>query len=140
MKVYISGPMTGLPGFNFPAFNTAARRLASQGHKTVNPANKGIVDGWEWSDYLRHDVRLLTECDAIYLLHGWRDSRGARLEEHIARELGMQILDSDQYSGAPILSAPKPRERKKPSLLMLAGVAIFELFAVLVDFALDVLS
>lgn len=31
MKIYIAGPMTGLPDLNFPAFHNEARRLRMQG-------------------------------------------------------------------------------------------------------------
>lgn len=91
-KVYVSGPMTGLPEFNFPAFNAAEAMLREQGYDVENPASKGIIDGWEWEDYLRLDLRLITECDAIYLLPGWENSRGARLEVHVADELGLERL------------------------------------------------
>ena len=36
--VYLSGPMTGLPDLNFPAFHAAADKLRSQGVQVVNPA------------------------------------------------------------------------------------------------------
>ena len=94
MRVYVSGPMTGRESLNFPAFNAAEAMLRERGLDVVNPAAKGIVDGWEWEDYLRLDVKLITECDAIYTLDGWEDSRGARLEVHVATELGLVWLES----------------------------------------------
>ena len=39
MRVYISGPMTGLPDCNRAAFDAAAKRLAEQGFFAVNPAD-----------------------------------------------------------------------------------------------------
>jgi Domain of unknown function (DUF4406) len=94
--VYISGPMTGLPQFNFPAFNTAAAALRSMGYTVVNPAEFGEGEGLAWSDYLRKDIRALMDCATIVLLPGWGASKGARLEEHIARELGMAVLTLDE--------------------------------------------
>ena len=38
MKTYIAGPMTGLPEFNRPAFNAAAKEIAASGHVPLNPA------------------------------------------------------------------------------------------------------
>lgn len=37
-RIYIAGPMSGLPEFNYPAFNRAAAVLRAQGHHVENPA------------------------------------------------------------------------------------------------------
>lgn len=93
MRVYISGPMTGYPDDNFPAFNAKAAELEAEGYEVENPAAKGVIDGWEWSDYLRYDLRVLTECDAVYTLDGWEGSRGASLEMHVAKALGLEWIN-----------------------------------------------
>jgi hypothetical protein len=91
-RIYVSGPMSGMPDFNFPAFDHAALRLRKEGWKVVNPADKGIVEGWEWEDYLRHDVKEVCDCDAIYMLEGWDESAGACLELAVAEGLGLEVL------------------------------------------------
>lgn len=96
-RTYLSGPMTGLPDFNFPAFNSAATVLRGEGLDVINPAEHGVIDGWGWADYLRHDISLLATCDQIVLLPGWSQSKGARLELHIAQQLGMRV---HLYGGA----------------------------------------
>jgi len=90
-RVYIAGPMSGLPEFNFPAFNAEAAALRAQGFAVLNPAEHGIVDGADWADYLRHDIAGLASCERIHLLPGWSKSKGARLEHSIAVALGMVI-------------------------------------------------
>lgn len=84
--------MSGLPEWNFPAFHAAARELRSAGFDVVNPAEFGAIAGRAWCDYLRDDIRALVDCDAIWMLRGWSRSRGARLEHHIARELGLSVV------------------------------------------------
>ena len=37
MRIYLSGPMTGLPDLNRPAFEAAEKRLMTQGHFVINP-------------------------------------------------------------------------------------------------------
>lgn len=91
-RIYIAGPMTGLPDLNFPAFNAAADALRTQGWHVENPAAHGVIDGAQWEDYLAYDITRLGTCGAIYLLPGWEKSKGATLEAHIAKTLGLQVL------------------------------------------------
>lgn len=92
MKLYIAGPMTGLPEFNYPAFFDAARRLEAVGVEPINPARVAGREGCSsWLDYMRASLRDVAECDGIAVLPGWQDSRGAALEVHIARSLDLPV-------------------------------------------------
>ena len=102
LHVYVAGPMTGIPDFNFPAFNAEAAKLRDVGFWVENPAEHGIWEGAEWQDYLRYDLTRLALCDQIHLLPGWSKSKGARLEMHIAKALGMLVSYAD---GAEIVPA-----------------------------------
>lgn len=99
MRVYVSGPMTGLPEFNFPAFHEAARRLRERGYDAVNPAEINAETGGDWHDYLKADIKALCDCDALALLPGWMNSKGAHLELHIAHRLGLKIGTVDEFAG-----------------------------------------
>lgn len=87
MKIYISGPMTGKIDHNWPAFDTARALVASRGHEPVLPV--AYVEGKKYEDYLRDDLSLLLTCDGIYMLEGWRESNGARLEHMVALACGI---------------------------------------------------
>jgi len=105
MKIYIAGPMTGLPEWNFPAFFEAEEQLIALGHKPVNPAhNDGATvqealdsagsssapnNPWRW--YMRRDLPHVLEVDALCVLPGWRKSKGASLEVHVAKAIGLPI-------------------------------------------------
>jgi hypothetical protein len=110
MKIYIAGPMSGIPQFNIPAFDEAAERLREAGYDAVSPAElddpetraaalasedgemKGALNGETWGDFLARDVKLVAdEIDAIALLPGWEGSRGAQLELHVARLCNLPI-------------------------------------------------
>ncbi len=93
MIAYLSGPMTGYPLHNYPAVREAREQLRAEGFTVLCPAEAGVVEGWTWSQYLRRDLVLVAMADAIVTLRGWMDSKGARLELHVARELGMPIRD-----------------------------------------------
>ena len=91
-RIYLSGPMTGLPGLNFAAFNRVAADARERGYTVVNPAEHGDHDDVEYMDYLRYDIAKLVACEEIWLLPGWEDSRGARLEVFVASQLEMVIV------------------------------------------------
>ena len=90
-RIYISGPMTGYPDLNFPAFFAEAERLRALGYEVVNPAELN-PPGASWQDCMRKDIEELVKCDAIILLDGWDQSKGARLEKHIAHKLNLKIV------------------------------------------------
>lgn len=94
-RVYISGPMTGKPDLNFPAFHAKAAELRAQGLDVVNPAEFGEGEGLQWADYMRKDIKALMDCNAIHMLPEWRASKGARLEHHIAVQLGFAVTGAE---------------------------------------------
>lgn len=49
-RIYLAGPMTGLPEHNFPAFHAEAARLRGLGYQVENPAEHGEIPGFEWAD------------------------------------------------------------------------------------------
>ena len=93
MKIYISGPMTGLRDLNLPAFEKARDRLLAQGHCVVSPADLAQNEPQDsYVDYLRLDIKHLITCNTIYMLIGWEQSIGAKLELHIAQHLGFAVI------------------------------------------------
>ena len=88
-KLYISGPMTGIQDFNFPAFFAAEEEL-KKSYYVFNPANNPEMENY--TDYLRKDIEYLIQCQVIYMLKGWKKSVGASLEHRIAKVLGFEII------------------------------------------------
>lgn len=93
-RIYISGPMTGIPESNFPAFHAEAERLRTLGYDVVNPAEIDHPDGSKYNDWLRADLVQLLTCDTIAVLDGWLNSNGAQLEVQLAHRIGMPIFVS----------------------------------------------
>jgi hypothetical protein len=113
-RVYVAGPMRGIVEFNFPAFNAAAEKLRAEGHTVFNPAERDIerhgVDiskgnatgdvalaaaqhGFDLRVALGEDLAwICKEADAVALLPGWIDSKGARAEFATAHDLGLEVI------------------------------------------------
>lgn len=90
-RVYVAGPMSGLPDYNRAAFIRVEQELMAQGHIVFNPARKRLGKNATWDDYMRLGIADLMRCDTIHLLPGYEDSRGATIELELAKELGMTI-------------------------------------------------
>lgn len=87
-KVYISGPITGTDFGNRFAFSCARNALELCGYEVVDPSEVQLDDEATWTDYMRADLKLLLDCDFIYMLEGWEKSRGARIELALAKISG----------------------------------------------------
>lgn len=112
MKVYIAGPMSGMPDDNYPAFARAAERLRAVGYEVRSPHEGGATpeeaamslrmgaqfrETPEYAGILRRTMGMLLECDAICLLTGWQHSKGASAEHRVAEALGMRQGNVDDY-------------------------------------------
>lgn len=106
LRLYVSGPMTGLPALNFPAFMAAALQLRGLGFEAINPAELNPDPGKSWAECMRVDIKHLMDCDGVALLPGWETSKGAGMECSIASMLGMDVrlladwLKADHFVGA----------------------------------------
>lgn len=95
MKLYVAGPMSGLPEFNYPAFVSAAEALRSCGYEVENPAENPACE--DWAGYMRLSLVQISRVDALAVLDGWQMSRGAALEVHIAHALHLPVLPVDRW-------------------------------------------
>lgn len=100
---YLSGPMTGLPEFNYPAFHAAALRLRARGWRVYNPAEHNWSPGVEpfplraaFAEYCRF---ICLEADAVIVLPGWEASAGARVEVDLARRCEIAVIALDEALG-----------------------------------------
>ena len=83
--------MNGYPEHNFPAFEKARKLLRDAGYNVVCPAELGRHDGWVWEKYLRRDLKVMLDCEAVATLPGYQFSKGATLETDVALRLKMRV-------------------------------------------------
>lgn len=105
MKVYIAGPMSGLPGLNFAAFDQAAQDLRAYGYQPINPADLDRAAGFDpdvdipspafMRSALGRDLAAICQCAGVAVLPGWKSSLGALVEVSLAVRLGLRILETD---------------------------------------------
>lgn len=124
MKIYIAGPMRGKKWFNFPDFDWAKECLVRAGWEVISPADldrevgfdvKNLPPDTDWNDVsklgfdlkaaVQRDVAAILDCDAIFMLHGWSESRGAKAEKAVAEWLGLMVFY--QVDGYPNVSEVK---------------------------------
>jgi hypothetical protein len=102
-SIYIAGPMAGKPLYNFPAFDAAAAQLARDGWNPINPAQLDRDAGFDperdpvtpefLKEAMKRDLLALLDADALVLLPGWPDSRGACAEKAVALWRGIPVYE-----------------------------------------------
>lgn len=108
MKVYVAGPMRGIPEFNFPAFDQASLLLRHNGFEVVSPAEHDREVGFDpvgmtgkedlsnredfdLVESLLWDFEHVMRADGIVLLDGWTRSKGATAERAVAEAVGTRV-------------------------------------------------
>lgn len=112
MRIYLAGPMRGIPNFNFPAFDYAAAKLRNQGHHVFSPAERdreaygADIENNPTGDEAKvtnpactiRDCMLVdtqwicVHAEAVALLPGWEKSKGANAERALAEAIGLTII------------------------------------------------
>ena len=96
MRIYIAGPVTGVPERNGAAFDAAMRALVDAGYRVVNPLHL-VPPGMESAKAMRRLLPELCACGGVCLLEGWEMSAGACVEVAVARACGMPVGDLDYW-------------------------------------------
>ena len=106
LTYYLAGPMSGIPDFNFPAFEQASRELRSQGIKIESPheIQQEIPGTLPYNDVIVRALDLLKTCRGIILLPGWAGSNGVVHHElAMARQFNMPVLYYGYWPDQPSL-------------------------------------
>lgn len=116
-KIYIAGPMSGYPEFNFPAFFEAEKYLREGGWEVINPAAKSqeadldpdafvtgdnvkvIEKGFDFRKCYLWDMEQVIYADAIHMLPGWQYSPGACGEHAAAVTMKKHYPEYEIYYG-----------------------------------------
>ncbi|TDL99594.1 MAG: hypothetical protein C4K58_06800 [Flavobacteriaceae bacterium] len=94
-RIYISGKISGEQESSyFVKFKNAQIYLETLGfEEVVNPLDiHGTNPVKSWEEFMVTDIEALFSCTAVYFLKDWQDSKGARIEFAIAREMGLDLF------------------------------------------------
>jgi hypothetical protein len=96
MRAYISGPMTGVDGYNYAAFAKLCRELRVSGYDVFDPTELfGGRTDYPWEHYMRACLLGLFTCDRVFALPGWRTSVGATIEVAAALSSAISVWEID---------------------------------------------
>lgn len=117
MKLYLAGPMSHIKFFNFPAFHAAEAALNSKGHEVYSPARltelecgrdfstryptgdhaAAVCNGFNFRRAMAWNLMAIcNEVDALALLPGWENSKGAAVEIDVAKLLGIPVYPIEE--------------------------------------------
>jgi len=95
VKIFISGPMTGIRAWNKEAFDANEADLSLKGHTVLSPANNIPIcqpEAITHAEYVSICFAMIQVCDAVMFLDGWGNSEGSLMEMGYARAHNKRIL------------------------------------------------
>lgn len=124
VRIYLSGPISGLPNLNRGNFTALRDELVELGYNAnfiVVPHElfEGIdISNYEWEDYMRTCIKELLNCELVLTLPDWDRSKGAALEVHIARQMNIAVSNAQVYLSKikKLLKDAATKENDTPSI------------------------
>ena len=105
MILYVAGPMTGYPEFNYPAFRTAGELLEAAGFHVLLSLHEDTSKPWDF--YMRHALRMVLNANGLATLPRWQMSKGAMLEVQVAQALGLPVRSVEEWLAASPPHSPQ---------------------------------
>lgn len=90
IKVYISGKVTGLDEA-FELFEKAEKPILALGLNPINPMKLNHDHDKLWESYMKVCIKELCDCDIVCTLSNYTESRGAKIEVGLAKQLNIPI-------------------------------------------------
>lgn len=107
MKVMISQPMNGR---NQEEIKKERQDIIEKFNKmhieVINTLfTEEVPDGCNVAVYyLGKSINAMKDIDALYMCDNWFNARGCRIENQVAREYGIKILDKEFFANKPIIA------------------------------------
>jgi len=117
MKIYISGKITGLPIEEAKQnFKNCENWLREDGYDVANPmelpehaeilAMTDLSSEEQWCLHMKADIKAMMDCDAIFVMSNYKESKGAMIEYELAMKLGLHGMY--QNEGTRFLTQQSP--------------------------------
>lgn len=120
--IYIAGPMRGCKYYNFVTFDVYKEYFENQGYNVISPADLDrehgfdpfdLPEDYDWNtlpndngfsfaDCVKRDVDAVLECDVVFLLFKWENSKGATAEKTLAEWAGKAVWYETELASATI--------------------------------------
>lgn len=104
-KIYISLPISGQEETYEQRLAAAVafvkarlpeyRRIVTPKEIAMLLVNSTVIPNPEYKDYLLTDLHFITQCHAVFMSNGWKNSKGCLAEYHFAVATGKKIYFQD---------------------------------------------
>lgn len=108
-KIYISGSISGHKiEERVKTFKQAEKMLQAAGYEVMNPFDNGLPQSAITHEHMRADLKMLLECDEIFMLDKWNHSAGCFVEFAVAVSAGCRVTFCETIDTTPTkIDVPK---------------------------------
>lgn len=101
-KIYISGPISGYSYEERQQYFAKVQEILELvGYEVKNPLDNGLPSDSTTHQHMREDLKMLLECDEIFMLQDWNRSAGCQTELNVAVAAGMKVIFENVNASIP---------------------------------------